>query len=246
MNGRFLYGQGSARPMAAREELGSYAPQQRRATLRGAGGVRAPDESVSDVLCVLLEPSAAGRDGLRPGVETLRLRAERLLSHMTVSMALAGLTAAAATGGVGAHAWDAHQEQVDRDTISLSLGLDPALTSIGDRDRMSARSDTVDINAGVVVTNTGPLPVEMSGVRANLPGLTLIGGPAQTIPAGSTTTVTTSVMIRCAVEVPTQPITVSASVRTANGKTHATALPLPDAGTQWQRLDGPLCDASGA
>lgn len=147
------------------------------------------------------------------------------------------ITAVAAAGvaAVGTHAVDTHRQR----QVQASAPPAPAAWVTGQD------ADAPTVNGTVEVSNDGPLPIRISGMRVAVPGVSL-GGPQipGVVQAGRTVRIAVVVSIRCGVRLHKGPVPITVSVRQPRGQDRDLTAPLQVAAGAWSDLRTRSCATS--
>ncbi|MEV1329107.1 hypothetical protein AB0J20_05970 [Micromonospora costi] len=132
-------------------------------------------------------------------------------------LVVALLAPAAVVGGVATRWWTTrHQRLADESIVSVQV--------LGEGDLMGGGGggELVEVTSSVLVMNLGPLPVEVTGLHVAHTPLTLESVRSDVVRPG-TRPFTVRLTLSCAAGVPSEPVQVVVSLRTADGTSRRTS-----------------------
>ncbi|MEU2611362.1 hypothetical protein ABZ570_07230 [Micromonospora sp. NPDC007271] len=153
--------------------------------------------------------------------------------RVSLPLVLALLLGTAAVAGVGTYRWQARQQRLAAESVASLLVLGQAEMTSGSGDGTVGR-----IESSVMVVNSGPLPVEVTDIRAAKDGLALKSVKPDVVRPG-VGRFTVWLTVDCTTAVPNESVPVTLSVRTANGKSREVTFHLP--ARPWQFAFESMC-----
>lgn len=169
---------------------------------------------------------------LSPGAATASL-AEIPIGAGPAAAGLALLIGTGAVAGAGTYRWQTRQQRLADESIASLLVLGTTgWASDGQEGQL------VWVDSSVTVVNYGPLPVEVSGIRAARGNLTISPvGPDVVRPGALPLRV--RLTLSCAARVSNEPVPIVISVRTADGTPRQVTSVM--AATPWQNAYDAVC-----
>lgn len=141
-----------------------------------------------------------------------------------VLLAVGGaLALGAVLGAAGTYGWTAHRQEAARAgeaSVVVLAGTLPDDGGVGGT-VLDGRVTDASLTRKVTLVNAGPLPIEVHGLRADRPGLTLRGtGRERRIPAGGSVEADADLRIVCRGGLPIAQLPLRISVRTVDAREH--------------------------
>ncbi|SCF37633.1 hypothetical protein GA0074695_6286 [Micromonospora viridifaciens] len=153
--------------------------------------------------------------------------------HIPLPLVLALLLGTAAVTGAGTYRWQARQQRLAAESVVSLLVLGQAEMTSG-----SGHGSMARIESSVMVVNSGPLPVEITDIRAAQTGRLLRSVKPDVVRPG-VGWFTVWLTVDCSTAVPNESVPVTASVRTADGKSRDVTFHLPP--RPWQFAFESMC-----
>ncbi|MFI5842473.1 hypothetical protein ACIA8K_22470 [Catenuloplanes sp. NPDC051500] len=174
-----------------------------------------------------------GAPGAEPAVERRRPVPPPALALIVVVAAAGGAFLGAAWGHDRAVV---QRREVDAATVKLLVYGDGQSMSVG------GNLLQVQLTGGITLINAGPMPVEIETFRGSAPGITLTGIERRRwIDPGVSSTLQAMMVVNCNPGITLTPVQVDAWVRTDDGESRETRLPLSLKGTIWDDAVSKAC-----
>lgn len=154
-------------------------------------------------------------------------------AHVPLPLVLALLVGTGAVAVVGTERWQARQQRLADESTAALLVLGRTDWAGGGREGQLARIET-----SVTVVNYGPLPVEVTDIRAGRSDLTISPVAPDLVRPGARP-FSVRMTVSCAARVSNQPVPIVISVRTADGKSRQVTSVM--AVTPWQYAFNVIC-----
>ncbi|MFE9652761.1 hypothetical protein [Micromonospora sp. NPDC006431] len=154
-------------------------------------------------------------------------------AHVPLPLVLALLAGAGAVAGVGTYQWQARQQRLADESVAAVLVLGKNEVAGGEREGSLVRAES-----SVIVVNHGPLPVEVTDIRASKGGLGLSSVRSDVVRPGAQP-FSVRLTLDCTARMSNEPVPVVISVRTEDGTSRQVTSRM--AATPWQVAFGGMC-----
>ncbi|WP_143194436.1 hypothetical protein [Micromonospora sp. CB01531] len=155
-------------------------------------------------------------------------------ARVPLPLVLALLVGAGAVAGVGTYQWQARQQRLADESAAAVLVLGKNEVAGGEREGSLVRAES-----SVIVVNHGPLPVEVTDIRASKGDLGLSSVRSDVVRPGAQS-FSVRLTLNCTARVPNEPVPVVISVRTEDGTTRQVTSRM--AATPWQFAFNGMCE----
>jgi hypothetical protein len=150
-------------------------------------------------------------------------------ARISALLAFVLLVGGAVVAGSVTHWWDLRQQRLAQEAVVSLVALVPA-SSV---ERGGGDGRRAEIEARLALANSGPLPVEVSDLRATQDGFALrMEGTSRLVRPG-VSSVIVQVTLDCMAGMPREPVRVLMSVRTMDGKLHQASSLMVVVSTPW-------------